>query len=187
MNIFRHSLHLRSQSEIYDYIEKRLAMSFCPKWVFEAACGYAVSEFLSRQIDLNTVSNGYASVLSSFYQNINPAEVASVIEQILRFLDELDAGESAAPLATGFCYYKISFEQPNKPRKLKGLFGSADDPVKSREHSSEAAVKAFKAYVYALRNEVAELAPSGWKLSDAEESEVFQKLATQNLSPLDFL
>jgi hypothetical protein len=166
---------------------QKLVMSHCPKWVFEAACAHAASEFLSRQLDLHTVSSGYASVLSSFYQNINPAEVASVVERTLRFLDELDAGESAAPLAIGFCYYKIYYEQPNKARKLKGIFGSADEPVKNLEHNAEAAVKAFKAYVYALRNEVAELAPSGWKLSDVEHSDVFQKLAKQNLSPLDFL
>ena len=162
-------------------------MSYCPKWVFEAACAHAASEFLSRQIDLNTVSSGYSAVLSSFYQTINNAEVASVIEQMLRFLDELNAGETAAPLAIGFCHNKIFYEQPNKPRKLRGLFGSADEPVKKVEHSAEAAFKSFKAYVYALRNEVAELAPPGWKLSDIEESDVLQKLANQNLSPLDFL
>ena len=164
-----------------------LEMSFCPKWVFEAACSAAAAEYLSRQLDLNTVANGYAAVLSEFYQPINPQEVAGVIEQMLRFLDELDAGETAAPLATGFCYYKISFEQPNKPRKLKGLFGSADEGVKAREHSAEAAVKAFKAYIYALRNEVAELAPAGWKLADVDGSEVFAKMASQTISPLDFL
>jgi hypothetical protein len=48
-------------------------------------------------------------------------------------------------------------------------------------------VKAFKAYVYALRNQVVELAPAGWKLADVEDSDVLQKLANQNLSPLDFL
>jgi len=110
-----------------------------------------------------------------------------VIEPMLRFLDELDAGETAAPLAAGFCYNKITFEQPNKPRKLKGMFGSADEPVKTREHSAEAAVKSFKAYVYSLRNQVVELAPAGWKLADVEDSEVLQKLAKQTLSPLDFL
>ena len=47
--------------------------------------------------------------------------------------------------------------------------------------------KSFKAYVYSLRNEVVELAPAGWKLADVEDSEVFEKLASQNLSPLDFL
>jgi hypothetical protein len=67
------------------------------------------------------------------------------------------------------------------------LFGSADEPVKAREHSADAAVKSFKAYVYALRNQVVDLAPAGWKLADVEDSDVFQKLASQNLSPLDFL
>jgi len=162
-------------------------MSFCPKWVFEAACAAAAADYLSRQLDLSTVANGYAATLSEFYQPIAAQEVAGVIELMLRFLDELDAGETAAPLATGFCYNKIMFEQPNKPRKLKGIFGAADEPVKTREHSTDAAVKTFKAYVYSLRNQVVELAPAGWKLADVEDSEVFEKLASQNLSPLDFL
>ena len=65
------------------------------------------------------------------------------------------------------------FEQPNKPRKLK-VVGSADEGIKELEHSAEAAVKAFKAYIYSLRNEVADLAPDGWKLADVEDGEVFE-------------
>ena len=162
-------------------------MSFCPKWIFETACAAATADYLSRQLDLNTVACGYAATLSEFYQPITAEEIAGVIEPILRFLDELDAGEAAAPMVMGFCYNKINFEQPNKPRKLRGLFGSADEPVKGREHSAEAAVKSFKAYVYALRNQLVELAPVGWKMEDVEDSEVLQKLTNQNLSPLDFL
>ena len=162
-------------------------MSFCPKWIFEAACAAAAENYLSRQLDLNTVARGYAATLSEFYQPITAEEIAGVIEPILRFLDELDAGEAAAPMVMGFCYNKINFEQPNKPRKLKGLFGSADEPVKGREHSAEEAVKSFKAYVYALRNQLVELAPAGWKMEYVEDSEVLQKLTNQNLSPLDFL
>lgn len=162
-------------------------MSFCPKWVFEAACGAATADYLSRQLDLNTVSCGYAATLSEFYQPVSAHDVAGVIEPMLRFLDELHAGESAVPLAMGFCYNKITLEQPNKPRKLKGLFGAADEPVKAREYSADVAVKSFKAYIFALRNEVAELAPSQWNLAKVEDSEVFQRLAKQNLSPLDFL
>ena len=162
-------------------------MSFCPKWIFEAACAAAATDYLSRQLDLNTVACGYAATLSEFYQPITAEEIAGVIEPILRFLDELDAGEAAAPMVMGFCYNKINFEQPNKPRKLKGLFGSADEPVKGREHSAEAAVKSFKAYVYGLRNQLVELAPVGWKMEDVEDSEVLQKLTNQNLSPLDYL
>ena len=133
------------------------------------------------------MARGYATTLSEFYQPIAAEEIADVIGSMLRFLDELDAGEAAAPMVLGFCYNRVSFEQPNKPRKLKGLFGSADEPAKGREHSADAAVKSFKAYVFSLRNQVVELAPVGWKLADVEDSDVLQKLTNQNLSPLDFL
>jgi len=162
-------------------------MSFCPKWLFEAGCGAAGAEYLSRQIDLRTVASGYAETLSEFYNPISAEEIAGVIEPMLRFLDELNAGDSAAPLMTGFCYYRITYDQPNKPRKLKGLFGSADEPVKTKEYNSDLAVKAFKAYVYAIRNEVAEMAPAGWTLAEVEGSPVIEKLSNQNLSPLDFI
>ena len=162
-------------------------MLFCPKWVFDAACSAAGADFLSRQLDLDTVANAYASVLSEFYQPIAPAEIAGAIDPMLRFLDDLNAGDTAATLMLGFCYYRITFDQPNKPRKLKGLFGSADEPVKAREHSADGAFKSFKAYVFALRNEVADFAPASWKLADVKDSDVFAKLGNQNISPLDFI
>ena len=162
-------------------------MSFCPKWVFEASCAAAATEYLSSHLDLNTVASGYAATLSEFYQPIAADEFARAIEQMLRLLDELNAGEEAATIVIGFCYNKITFDQPNKPRKLKGIFGSADEPVKAREYSADGAFKSFKAYVYSLRNQVVELAPVGWKLAEVEESDVFIKLSSQKLSPLDFL
>ena len=162
-------------------------MSYCPKWVFEATCAAAATEYISSQLDLNTVASGYAASLSEFYQPITANEVARAIEPMLRFLDDLNAGEDAASIVTGFCYNRITFEQTNKPRKLKGMFGSADEPVKAREYSSDAAFKSFKAYVYSLRNQVVELAPVGWKLAEVEDSDVFKKLANQKLSPLDFI
>ncbi|MDC0336652.1 hypothetical protein OAN95_00375 [Alphaproteobacteria bacterium] len=162
-------------------------MSFCPKWVYEAACAGAGAEYLSRQIDLRTVASGYANVLSEFYSPISADEVAAVIEPTLRFLDELNSGDSAEPLLRGFCYYRITYEQPNKLRRLKGIFGSADEPVKTKEFSPDTAVKAFKAYVFAIRNEVAEMAPAGWNRADVEGSQVLERLFNQKLSPLDFI
>ena len=162
-------------------------MSFCPKWIFEAACAAAAADYLNRQLDLNTLVRGYTATLSEFYEPITAEEFAGVIESMLRFLDELDAGEAAAPIVLGFCYNKIHFEQPNKARKLRGLFGSADESVKDREHSADAAIKSFKAYVYALRNQVVEFAPADRKMADVADSGVLQKLTNQNFSPLDFL
>ncbi len=162
-------------------------MSFCPRWIFEVACGWAGHEYLSQQIDLRTIANGYSVTLSGFYQPVTPEEIATVIEQVLRFLDELDSGDMAAPLLSGFCYDKVTYERPNTIRKIKGLFGNADDPVKNREQNVESSVKAFKAYVFALRNEVSILAPDGWKLAAVEDSPVISKLASQQHSALDFL
>ena len=162
-------------------------MTICPKKENEFACAAAAAEYLSSQIDLRTVVSGYAKILSEFYSPVLAEEIAGAVEPMLRFLDELNAGDIAAPMLTGFCFHRVTYEQPNKARKMKGLFGAADEPVKAREHSSDAAIKSFKAYVYAIRNEVAEMAPAGWKPSDVEESVVINKLSNQQHNPLDFI
>lgn len=162
-------------------------MSFCPKWLYEVACASAAAEYLSRQIDLKTVASVYAGTLSEFYSPISAEEVATVIAPMLHFLDEINAGDNAAPVITGFCYYRVTYDQPNKPRKMKGFFGAADEPVKTKDYSSDSAVTSFKAYVYAMRNGVAEMAPAGWNRTDVEGSEVIKKLSEQSFNPLDFI
>ena len=161
--------------------------SFCPKWLFEAACGAAAADFLSHSVDLDTVASSYSKVLEEFYNPISPSQFGEFIGSALQFLDELNAGEAAAPMLIGFSYNKISFEAPNKPRKMRGLLGSSDDPEKSCEYSAVVALKSFKAYIYSLRNNVVEMAPEGWSLGKVDESEVLQKLSKRSLSPLDFL
>ena len=82
--------------------------------MFEAACS-AAAEYLVVNCDLNTVANGYSVVLSEFYQPIN-------LKKWLRdrqVLGRANAGETAAPLATGFCYNKIMFEQPTN--RVEGI------------------------------------------------------------------
>ena len=162
-------------------------MKFCPKWVFDAACGAAAADFLSNTIDLDTVGRSYSLALADFYSPIAPSEFTDFISSVLHFLDELNAGEAAAPMLMGFSHNKVFFEAPKKPRKLKGLFGSAEEPTKDCEYSAASAVKSFKAYIYSLRNNVVEMAPSGWSLSDIDESPVLESLAKRSLSPLDFL
>jgi len=162
-------------------------MSFCPKWIFEVACASAGMDYLGQQTDLGTVAKSYAVTLGKHNNAISDEEVSAVVEAVVRFLDELDGGEAAVDLLKGFAFYRVTYEMPNKPRKLRGLFGSADEAVKTREHSADDAVKSFRAYVYALRNNVAEVAPPGWRLADVEGSEVLKALAEQEINPLDFL
>ena len=48
-------------------------------------------------------------------------------------------------------------------------------------------MKKFKAYIYSLRNGVAEMQPHGWKLSHVEESAAIKEIAELDVNPLDFL
>ena len=162
-------------------------MSFCPKWIFEVAGALAGADYLAKQTDLGTVAKSYAITLGKHYESVSDKEIFAFVDGAVRFLDELNAGDTAVDLLNGFAFYRVTYESPNKPRKLRGLFGAADEPVKTKEHFTDEAVKSFRAYVYALRNEVAELAPPGWHISDVEGSEVLAALAKQEINPLDFL
>ena len=162
-------------------------MNFCPKWVFETACAHSASQFLSSALDVQTVSRGTEQTLSKFYQGVSHIEIASFIDSVVRFLDEVKAGDSAVDLLVGFCFSRVNFEGPRKPRKMKSLLASADDPVKTKDYSAQEASTSFRAYVFALRNDVAELPPSGWRLTDVNDSQVIHEIAKQVINPLDFL
>ena len=107
--------------------------------------------FSEQQIDLDTIGSSYSAALSDSYSPILPREFSEFISSVLHFLNELDAGEAAAPMLIGFTHNRVFFEAPNKPRKLKGLFGSAEEPTKDCEYNATTAVKSFKAYIYSLR------------------------------------
>jgi hypothetical protein len=162
-------------------------MNYCPKWIYEIACANVAAMFLQKQTDLLSVAKAHQACLDQFYTSVPVEELTVVAEGIVRFLDELDAGEAAVDLLFGFCHHRVKFEAPNKPRKLKGFLGSADDGVKVKEQSPDDAVKAFRAYVYALRNGVAETAPVGWSLASVVESDVIKGLGELVVDPLDFL
>jgi hypothetical protein len=162
-------------------------MNFIPKWIYEIACANTALIFLSTQSRIEDVAEAHVQSLKTFYREIPAEELVGVAEELLRFLDELNAGDTATELLTGFCFNTVKYESANKPRKLKGLFGSADEPVKLKENIPDVAVKKFKAYIYSLRNGVAVIQPHGWKLSHVEESAVIKEIAELDVNPLDFL
>ena len=101
------------------------------------------------------------------------------------FLSEIDAGESAVTLLNDYIFNRLKFEATRKPRKIKGMFGSAFDPTKTQEYSAEKCTKLFKAMVFGLRSKANPSAPSGWDISQEQNLEWFGKLLTQKTSFLD--
>lgn len=160
-------------------------MSFCPDWIFDAAMARAAEEFLAGALPLNTISKKYGDGLSEKYDEVRPEELSGGIESVVRFLAEVEAGDEAVNFLRGFCFFRLHFEGTNKPRKLKILFGNADDPVKSKLYSAEETLKKLKAYVFALRSNSSPLAPAGWRIEDEVDLQHLSDLASRPINILD--
>ena len=74
-------------------------------------------------------------------------DIHDAAEQMLQFLADIEAGENAVDLLFSFTYFRIYYEGPNRPRKTKPLFGSIEDPVKTKEWSKDAAPKKLFAHL----------------------------------------
>jgi len=160
-------------------------MQFCPDWIFDAVMARTAEEFLAGELPLNALASKYAKGLSEKYSEVRNDELSQGVEDLVRFLNEVNAGDEAVNFLKGFSYYKLRFEGSNKPRKMKPLFGSVDEPVKVKAYSTEEAVKKFKAYVFALRSNSAPLAPAGWRIEDEGELGHLVDVASRAISILD--
>jgi len=160
-------------------------MQFCPDWIFDAVMARTGEEFLAGELPLNALASKYAKGLSEKYSEIRNEELSQGVEDLVRFLGEVDAGDEAVNFLRGFSYFKLRFESSNKPRKMKPLFGTVDEPVKARGYTTEETVKKFKAYVFALRSNSAPLAPAGWRIEDENELSHLAGVAARSVSLLD--
>ena len=160
---------------------------FCPRWLFEACCGSATSEYLRLDVPIEMIGSKYSKVMGVDYQGIDESSITMMIETMVLFLNEISAGENAADYALGFCYYRTVFEKPNSERKIKSMFGSQLDAIKIKDYDGNDVLLAFKAYVFALRNNQTPLAPAGWNIKQVEEIDLYQRLSAQGGGLLDYL
>ena len=160
---------------------------FCPRWLFEACCGSATNEYLRLDLPIGMIGSKYSKVMGVDYQGIDESSITMIIETMVLFLNEISAGENAADYALGFCYYRTVFEKPNTERKIKAMFGSQLDAIKVKDYNANDVLLAFKAYVFALRNNQTPLAPAGWNIKQVEEVDLYQRLSAEGGSLLDYL
>jgi len=160
---------------------------FCPRWLFEACCGAATNEYLRLDLPIEMIGSKYGGTMADDYQDIDASSVTKIIEAMVIFLNEISAGQNAADYALGFCYYRTVFEKPNSERKIKSMFGSQLDATKVKDYDGNDVLLAFKAYVFALRNNQTPLAPAGWNIKQVEEIDLYQRISAQGGSLLDYL
>ena len=144
-------------------------------------------EFLHSEMPLESFAAKYSQGLSGTYPDIPVDSLTDPAQGMLEFLAEIDAGENAAMLLSSFTYHRLYYSGVAVPRKMKPMFGSIEDAVKQKEYSEDSVKKAFRAFVFRLRSNPEEAAPSGWKLEDDEHIETFGDLVRKQISILDAL
>ena len=60
---------------------------FCPQWVYSACIGLVIKDFIEKDIPLDLLGRKYGKELSEKYDEINPIQVASIAEDIVRILE----------------------------------------------------------------------------------------------------
>tara|TARA_A100001011_G_C14106793_1_gene755175 strand:- start:234 stop:755 length:522 start_codon:yes stop_codon:yes gene_type:complete len=159
--------------------------NFCPEWVFSICSANTAVEFLSEDTSIESCAKKYVTELNTKYSQIEAELISLSAQELLLFLSEIDAGDSAVPLLNDYIFNRLKFEATRKPRKIKSMFGSAFDPTKTQEYSAEKCTKLFRAMVFGLRSKANPSAPSGWNIAQEQNLDWFGKLLIQKTSILD--
>ena len=156
-----------------------------PAFIYDICVARSAAEFLHGDLGVEAFAKKYAEMLSEGCTAVNQEEVQAPAEAMLQFLAEVEAGEGAADLLNSFAYFRLHFEGVGRPRKMKSMFGSIEDPVKAREWNKDSTLKAFRAFVFALRSQTVPTAPAGWQLETEEAVPKLAEVAGKKLSVLD--
>ena len=92
---------------------------FCPNWIYQISVSRVASEYLSSELDITPFSKKYSEGLKQFYEIIPIENFTTPAENIVVFLGEIEAGETAVELLQNYTYFRVYFETLNTPRKLK--------------------------------------------------------------------
>jgi len=160
---------------------------YCPGWIYEIAVARVAAEFVSSELGVEAFANKYAVALSERYDEVKSEELSDAANGLLQFLAEIEAGDQAVVLIENYIYARLYFEQINRPRKMKPLFGSIEDPVKEKQYSGELMLKSFRAHVFGMRSNATPNLPAGWRLEDDENIPFLSDLANEQVSILDAL
>lgn len=158
---------------------------YCSDWMFDISVGQVAAEFVSGDVGLEMLAKKYADGLSTHYHPIDLTELSGPAEELLLFLAEVEAGDMAVELIKDFSYFRLYNEGVNRPRKMKLMFGTIEDPVKVQAYSGQDMLKSFRAYVFGLRSDTVPRAPAGWSLETEESLVHFKELVSKKISFLD--
>ena len=161
--------------------------NYCPHWIISIVTAQSGIEFLSGSSTLTSIAKKYSRGLSEQYETINFRYIEAIAEEKLRILSEIEAAENAVVILNAYVYRRFKFHPDNKPRKITGLFGSEFSGVKVPLADQQELCKMFKAFIFSIRSNIYNYAPTGWTIMEEPEAKWLGDLVAEPSSIFDSL
>jgi hypothetical protein len=142
-------------------------------------------DFLTGASSLKAIANKYSRGISEHYEEINSSFIESVAEEKLRILSDIEAGENAIIILNAFVFRRFKFHPDNRPRRITGLFSSEFSGTKIPVAEQKEICKGFKAFIFSIRSNVYNYAPSGWTVIEEPEAGWLGELVAEPSSIFD--
>ena len=161
--------------------------NFCPLWIASIVTTHSAMDYLTGSSPLDAISKKYARGLSSTYNEIHPGYISSIAEEKLRTLSEIEAAENATLILNAYIFRRFKYHRDNKPRKITGMFKSEFSAVKTPLPEEKEMVKMFKAFIFSIRSNVYNYAPTSWSIMAEPEADWLGELVAEPASIFDGL
>jgi hypothetical protein len=160
---------------------------FCPLWIASIATAHSAMDYLTGSSPLDAITKKYARGLSSEYNDVHPGYISLIAENKLRTLSEIEAAENATLILNAYIYRRFKYHRDNKPRKIMGMFKSEFSGAKTPLPEEKEMVKMFKAFIFSIRSNVYNYAPTSWSIMAEPEAGWLGELVAEPASIFDGL
>ena len=161
--------------------------NFCPLWIASIVTAHSAMDFLTGSSPLDAITKKYARGLSSEYNDVHPGYISSIAEDKLRTLSEIEAAENATLILNAYIFRRFKYQRDNKPRKIMGMFKSEFSGAKTPLPEEKEMVKIFKAFIFSIRSNVYNYAPTSWSIMEEPEASWLGELVAEPASIFDGL
>mgnify|MGYP001250848355 FL=1 len=161
--------------------------NFCPLWIASIVTAHSAMDYLTGSSPLDAITKKYARGLSSEYNDVHPGYISSIAEDKLRTLSEIEAAENATLILNSYIFRRFKYHRDNKPRKIMGMFKSEFSGAKTPLPEEKEMVKMFKAFIFSIRSNVYNYAPTSWNIMEEPEASWLGELVAEPASIFDGL
>ena len=161
--------------------------NFCPLWIASIVTAHSAMDYLTGSSPLDAITKKYARGLSSEYNDVHPGYISLIAENKLRTLSEIEAAENATLILNAYIFRRFKYHRDNKPRKITGMFKSEFSGAKAPLPEEKEMVKMFKAFIFSIRSNVYNYAPTSWSIMEEPEASWLGELVAEPASIFDGL